>query len=243
MVAAHQRQLGAEGVVQPAAVVHPRQRIGPHFGEGHQIGALLANFVVGAGNLRGQLQRGLEDVFGFPAQLFPGGLLPLVAQPAYPLLESRQVGMVLGQALANRPSDLLQLQRHGLGPLQLAPRTNHDVVRRRPIPAADQVPHRRDEGQGHRDGVSEGSRSLWACGTPAICCSQSSSAQYRDRDPKPRMQTTPTTIMAASTKNHSLRAHAIHVMHDFPPEMAHGTSSTVCPPHAALIPHLSLGHK
>ena len=44
------------------------------------------------------------------AEFFPGGLLLLVAQPTYPLFESRDAGVMFGQALPDRPSDLFQFR-------------------------------------------------------------------------------------------------------------------------------------
>ena len=82
MIAAHQGELPADGIVQSATVVDPRQRIGPHLREGHQAGALLADFVVGVGNLRGQLERGLENVVHFAVELLPGRILLLIAEAA-----------------------------------------------------------------------------------------------------------------------------------------------------------------
>ena len=55
LVAIHHREHRVQRFVQRPAIADAGQRIGADFGEGHQVVRLLANFVVGIGQLGGQL--------------------------------------------------------------------------------------------------------------------------------------------------------------------------------------------
>ena len=147
---------GRQRVVQAAAVVHARQGIGADFREGHQIGALVPQGVVGVGDLRGQLQGGLEDLFGLATKIFPGLLLRLLAQLADAFAELVHAGVVRGQALAQFPGDFLQLAGHRLGPPQLALAADDRLIARAAAPPAKDVADRGDRRQGHRDGNIHG---------------------------------------------------------------------------------------
>ena len=109
-VAVHHGELPGDGVGHAAAVVHAGQGVRPHLGERHQVGALLADFVVGIGDLRGQMERRLEDVLRFAAQFFPSGLVTIVAELAHSVAELADAGMVFSQILPQVPCDLLQLR-------------------------------------------------------------------------------------------------------------------------------------
>ena len=147
-VAIHQGQLRAQGVVQAAAIVHAGERIGADLGEGHEVGALLADFVVGVGNLGRQAERGAEDLLGLAAKVLPGGLLLLLVQLADPLAELAHAGMMPHQGLAKVPGDLFQFGRHELRPPQFAPRSARHIAGGPLASPADQIADQGHDGQG-----------------------------------------------------------------------------------------------
>ena len=113
-VAVHHGELVRHRVGHAAAVVDAGQGIGPHFRERHQVVALLADLVVGVGDLGGQVEGGLEDLLGLAAELLPTGFLAIVVELAHPIAELAHAGMVLGQVLPQVPGDLLQFGGHQL---------------------------------------------------------------------------------------------------------------------------------
>ena len=113
--------------------------------------ALLADFVVGVGDLGGQVERGLEDLLRLAAQLLPTGFLVLVVQFAHPIAELAHAGMVLGQVLPQVPGDLFQLGGHQLRATQFPPRAEGRIIAGGLRTPAENVADRGHDGQGHRD--------------------------------------------------------------------------------------------
>ena len=104
------------------AIAQSRQRIAPLAGEGHQPAALLANAVVGMGQLHPQVLRRLEQSLGFVAEQSANRRRRRFGDFAHAALEGRQVRVVQRQLAADAVSDLLQIEHDRLGPLQLAAR-------------------------------------------------------------------------------------------------------------------------
>ncbi len=115
---------------------------------------MLADFVVGIGDLGGQAERGAEDLLGLAAEVLPGGLLLLLVQLADLFAELAHAGVVPHQGLAEIPGDFFQFGRHELCPPQFAPRPARRVVCRRLRSPAEDVADQGHDGQGNgnRDG-------------------------------------------------------------------------------------------
>ena len=90
----------------------------------------------------------------------------------------------------------------------------------RPFPEADEVTHRRHDGQGHRNGYLKTPQIHGRLSPRRLPCLPS--YQYRVRDPNRACKTRPRQSWPPAPGT-TRRAHAIDVMHDFPPEMVHVT--------------------
>ena len=149
MVSRQHRQLRLHCVFQTATVAHTGQRVDADLREHHQVRALLANLVVGAGDLRGQLKGWSEDVLGLAAEVLPGDLLFMFAQTIDLLFETRHARMVPRKALPNRRGDFVQFGRNGLRAFQFAPGPNPRVsLVPMPLPTK-QISNRGNRSQGH----------------------------------------------------------------------------------------------
>ena len=120
LVAIEQGEHRHQCLVQSPAIADPGQRIGADFGKRHQVVRLLADFVVGVGDLGRQPLRGLEHFLGLLAQLLPGGLFVLAGQIAHAAFELVDAAMVIGQAFADRLGNGFQLTGDRFGALEFA---------------------------------------------------------------------------------------------------------------------------
>ena len=110
---------------------------------------LLANFVVGVGDLGRQAEGRLEHLFGFLAQLLPGRFLLVAAQVAYAVLEVIDARVVRGQILADRFGDRFQFAGDRFGTFQLAAGLVGLKLRTPASATADEIADHRDQRERH----------------------------------------------------------------------------------------------
>ena len=73
---------------------------------------MLADFVVGMGNLCCQAERGAKDFLSLATEVFPGGFLLLDVEPADLFAKLAHARMVLHQLLAEFPCNFFQFRGH-----------------------------------------------------------------------------------------------------------------------------------
>jgi hypothetical protein len=108
-----------QGIVKDLLVVDARQTVGLHRGKRRKLTGLLANALIGAGHVRGQFLRRLEQSLGVRGQRHPTGRRRPAAQLIDLFLELDETRIVLVQVVANALGDALQVTNDQLRPFEL----------------------------------------------------------------------------------------------------------------------------
>jgi hypothetical protein len=124
---------------------------------------LLADLVVGVGDLRRQPHRRLENPLRFFAQLLPGDFIAAPAQHSHAFLELGHAGVMGGQIAADFAGNLLQLADDRFGPFQFAPRPSLFEIGLPASPIPHEVSQERDDRQskGGRNSEEPGSHDVF----------------------------------------------------------------------------------